>query len=151
MPSAELSIGDKIPDFRAISIWGDTLYRSDFEGNIVLIDFWASWNLPSRKHNLGTKKIYEKYRALSLRKKRKFIVVQVSLDNRKDLLETAISKDNLYWKTQFCDYKGWKSPLIDRFGITKLPSNFLINTEGIIVAKNVWEANLDNALADLMK
>lgn len=117
----------------------------------MLIDFWASWNTPSRRHNLSTQKIYEKYRALSLRKKRKFVVIQIALDTKPDLLSTAISKDNLYWKTHLCDFKGWESPYISQFQLRKVPSNFLLDTAGIIVAKDVWETNLDKAVGQLMQ
>ncbi len=144
-------VGQKAPDFVAQTIYGDTLSLDKYKGNIVLVDFWASWNTSSRRHNLTTRKTYEKYRAISLRKKRKFIIVQVSIDTRPDLLTTAISKDNLYWKTHVCDYKGWHSEYTNLFNIIKLPSNFLIDTAGIIVAKDVWDNSLDEHLQTLMQ
>lgn len=145
------AIGQKAPNFAAQTIYGDTLSLEKYKGNIVLLDFWASWNTGSRRHNLTTRKTYEKYRAISLRKKRKFIIIQVSLDTRPDLHTTAISKDNLYWKTHVCDYKGWHSDYTTLFNINRLPTNFLIDTAGIIVAKDVWDANLDEQLQTLMQ
>ncbi len=145
------AIGQKAPNFAAQTIYGDTLSLEKYRGNIVLLDFWASWNTASRRHNLTTRKTYEKYRAISLRKKRKFIIIQVSLDTRPDLHTTAISKDNLYWKTHVCDYKGWHSDYTTLFNINRLPTNFLIDTAGIIVAKDVWDANLDEQLQTLMQ
>jgi peroxiredoxin len=143
--------GVQAPLFTAVTLQGDTLSLASYRGDIVLLDFWASWNIPSRKHNLSTKKIFEKYRAISLRKKRKFVVIQVSLDTRRDLLATAISKDNLYWKTQICDYRGWYSPYASLFNVMRVPSNFLIDTAGVIIAKDVWENTLDEALQKQMQ
>ncbi len=143
--------GNQAPHFAATTLYGDTLNLDSLHGNIVLIDFWASWNVPSRKNNLTTKKLYEKYRAASLRKKRKFMVIQISLDTRSDLLQAAISKDNLYWKTHICDFKGWKSPYVSLFHLRRIPTNFLIDTAGVIVAKDVWEGVLDSELSRLMQ
>jgi peroxiredoxin len=146
-----VSPGNQAPHFSAITLNGDTLNLDSLHGNIVLIDFWASWNVPSRRNNLTTKKLYEKYRAASLRKKRKFMVIQISLDTRQDLLQSAISKDNLYWKTHVCDFLGWKSPYVSLFNLRRIPTNFLIDTSGTIVAKDVWEGELDNQLNRLMQ
>lgn len=128
------------------TIYGDSVNSESYKGKVVLVDFWSSWNAPSRKHNLTTKKIYEKYRGLSVRKKRQFTVIQVSLDTRRDLLNIAISKDNLPWRTQICDYTGWYSPYVSLFDVKKLPSNFLIDTAGIIIATNIWDNDLDIAV-----
>jgi thiol-disulfide isomerase/thioredoxin len=139
------------PVFTAITSMGDTLSLSGYRGNIVLLDFWASWNQPSRKHNLTTVKLYETYRSASLRKKRKFIVVQVSLDTRQDLWKTAIIKDNLYWKTHICDLKGWNSPFVALYNFRRIPTNVLIDTSGNIIGRDLWESSLDSALSVLMK
>jgi peroxiredoxin len=144
-------VGQPAPDLMARTISGDTVSLRSYKGDIVLVDFWASWNTASRRNNLSTKKIYEKYRAISLRKKRKFHVVQISLDTRPDLLKIAISKDNLYWRTHICDYKGWHSPYTSFFNLHRIPANFLIDTAGIIVARDVWEDALDHKLKGLME
>ena len=145
------AIGLKAPLIVGTTIYGDSLNSESFMGKVVLVDFWSSWNAPSRKHNLTTKKIYEKYRGLSVRKKRQFTIVQVSLDTRRDLLNIAISKDNLPWRTHLCDYKGWYSAYVSLFDLKKLPSNFLMDTAGIIVATNVWEDDLDAAVKKQME
>lgn len=141
-----IAIGQKAPSINGITIYGDTLDMEKFKGGVVLVDFWTSWNTPSRKHNLTTRKIYEKYRGLSIRKKRQFSVVQVSLDNRRDLLNIAISKDGLPWRTQLCDFKGWYSPYVSLFNVKKLPANFLIDTAGVIIATDIWGADLETAV-----
>ncbi len=138
---------EKAPVFTAVSLTGDTVSIERLRGNIVLVDFWASWNQPSRKNNQTTLKLYEKYRASSLRKKKKFIVVQVSLDTRENLWRTAIIKDNLYWKTHICDFKGWSSPFVAHYQFKRIPTNILIDTAGNVIAHDIWESRLDSALA----
>lgn len=140
-------LAEKVPAFTAISASGDTVSIGKMKGNMVLIDFWASWNQPSRKNNLTTLKLYEKYRASSLRKKRKFMVVQISLDTRVDLWRTAIFRDNLYWKTHICDFKGWNSPYVSQFQFKRIPTNMLIDTAGNIIARDIWGFQLDSALS----
>jgi thiol-disulfide isomerase/thioredoxin len=147
----EPSVPVKAPLFTAVTAYGDTLSLANQRGNIVLLDFWTSWNQPSRKHNLTTVKIYEKYRAVSLRKKKKFVVIQVSLDTREDLWRAVLIKDNLYWKTHICDLKGWNSPFVSLYDLKRIPTNFLIDTAGNVVGKDLWENRLDSALGVWMK
>lgn len=144
-------MAEKSPVFTAIAASGDTISIEKLRGNLVLIDFWASWNQPSRKNNQTTLKLYEKYRAISLRKKRKFVVVQVSLDTRPDLWRTAISRDNLYWKTHICDFKGWNSPYVSLFQFKRIPTNLLLDTSGNIITRDVWGSRLDSTLAVWMQ
>ncbi len=146
-----IAVGQKAPDFSGITIYGDTLDTAAYKGGVILVDFWASWSLPARKHNLTTKKIYEKYRGLSIRKKRQFTVVQFSLDMRRDLLYIASSKDNLPWRSQICDYKGWYSPYVSLFNVKKLPANFLIDTAGVIIATDIWGDDLEAAVKRQME
>jgi thiol-disulfide isomerase/thioredoxin len=142
---------EKAPIFTAITASGDTVSIEKLRGNLVLVDFWASWNQPSRKNNQVTLKLYEKYRAVSLRKKRKFIVVQISLDTRPNLWRTAISKDNLYWKTHICDFKGWNSPYVSQFKFKRIPTNILIDTSGNVITRDIWGSQLDSALSVWMQ
>lgn len=142
---------EKAPDFTAIALSGDTVTLSAYRGNLVLLDFWASWNQPSRKHNQSTVKLYEKYRALSLRKKRKFVVIQVSLDEREDFWRTAVTKDNLHWRTHICDFKGWNSPFVSLYNFRRIPTSMLIDTAGNIVARDIWEERLDSTLNVMMR
>jgi thiol-disulfide isomerase/thioredoxin len=146
-----LQIGDKAPSIEVIAATGDTISLAKLRGNMVLIDFWASWNQPSRQHNLSTLKLFERYRALSLRKKIKFIVIQVSLDTKPDLFDAAVRKDNLYWRNHICDFKGWRGDLVSAYKIQRIPANFLIDTAGVLVAKDVWESALDKALQPYMQ
>lgn len=143
--------GQKSPIITGITLNGDTLDSSRLKGGVVLVDFWASWNAPSRKHNLTTRKIYEKYRGLSIRKKRQFSVIQISLDTRRDLLNIAISKDALPWPSQLCDFKGWYSPYVSLFNVKKLPANFLIDTSGVIIATDVWGTDLEASVKKQME
>lgn len=150
-PMSPAKTADKVPVFTAIAASGDTVSIEKLRGSIVLIDFWASWNQPSRKNNQTTLRLYEKYRAASLRKKRKFIVVQISLDTRPDLWRTAISKDNLYWKTHICDFKGWNSPYVNLFQFKRIPTNVLVDTVGNIIARDLWGTRLDSTLSVWMQ
>ena len=80
-----------------------------------------------------------------------FTVYGVSLDKRLTDWTAAIEKDSLVWDNHVSDLKGWQSAPAAQYGVMSIPSNFLIDGNGIILATNLRGSFLDNKLKELLK
>ncbi len=133
------AIGVKAKDFSQPDVNGKMVSLSSFKGKYVLLDFWASWCGPCRAENPQVLKAYNQY------KDKNFDILAVSLDDKKDNWLKAVKDDGMPW-TQVSDLKGWKNDAAGYYAITAIPQNFLINPEGVIVAKNLRGPALMKAL-----
>lgn len=77
-------------------------------------------------------------------------ITSVSLDENKLLWLSAVKQDKLLWK-QLNDLKGWNGPTTISYGVTAIPMNYLINMEGVIIAKNLHAEQIDVLLANILK
>lgn len=133
-----LNIGDKAPEIDLKDPDGKTIKLSSLKGYIVLIDFWAAWCGPCRRENPYVVKAYNEFKDKKMKGGKKgFRVYSVSLDRDKNQWVTAIAQDGLIWKEHVSDLQWWSSVAAKTYGINSIPSNYLIDGEGIIIAKNL--------------
>lgn len=144
--SQDLKIGDKAPDIIQNLITGEEFHLSELKGQMVLIDFWASWCKPCRKENPKVVEVYQKYKDSDFKNGKKFTVFSVSLDAKKEMWEKAIKDDHLEWSYHVSDLKGWRNSAARMYGIQSIPSNFLIDGDGIIIAINLRGDDLNRVL-----
>jgi peroxiredoxin len=137
------SVGNPAPDFTSNDENDKPVTLSSFKGKFILLDFWASWCGPCRLENPNLVKAYHKYHDKG------FGIFGVSLDDTKSDWLKAIKKDGLDW-TQVSDLKGWKAAAVSLYGINGIPMNYLLDKNGIIVAKGLRGEDLDNKLAGLL-
>ncbi|MDR1454463.1 MAG: AhpC/TSA family protein [Tannerella sp.] len=136
----KVSVGSKAPDFRAKTADGNTASLSEYLGKgYVLIDFWASWCIPCREESPALKAVYHKYRDKGIE------FIGVSLDHKSERWLEAVRQDELPW-IQWIDYSTWGGEGVKTYGVRLIPYKFLINKEGVIVAKNLRGADLDKLL-----
>ena len=137
------SIGNPAPDFSSLNTDGQPVSLSSFKGKYILLDFWASWCGPCRLENPNVVKAFHKFHDKG------FDIFGVSLDETKPEWVEAIKKDGLDW-TQVSDLKGWKNEAASLYGVKGIPMNFLIDKNGIIVAKGLRGDELDGKLTEIL-
>lgn len=121
---------------------GDTIFLSSQRGKHVLLCFWASVNTASVNENIQLKNIYSKYN------KKRFEIYQISLDTNKVSWQKAIRFDELPW-INVIEINSIGSHVARLFNIQKLPSNFLINPDGVIISKDLHGKALQIKLSQL--
>ena len=146
-----LNIGNRAPDMVGESLNGEIIKLSDTKGRLVLIDFWAGWCRPCRLENPNIVAVYNKYRNKNFINGKGFTVFSVSLDRSEEMWRKAVSDDKLEWDYHISDLKGWNSKYAAIYGVRQIPANFLINGEGVILARNLRGPSLENALKKFIK
>lgn len=146
-----INIGDRAPELIFESPSGEKIALSSLRGRMVLIDFWAAWCSPCRLENPNLVKTYQRYKDKEFKNGMGFTVYGVSLDRRMEDWVAAIEKDGLLWESHVSDLKGWQSVPAAQYGVMSIPANFLIDGDGIILAKGLRGEALDNKLKEFLK
>jgi len=135
--------GSEAPDLAIANPEGKTIKLSDLRGQVVLLDFWASWCKPCRMENPNVVKLYNEY------KDKGFTVYSVSFDNNKDKWVNAIAKDGLVWPNHVSELKGWQSNGGAIYKVNSIPKTYLIDKDGTIIASDLRGQNLENKLKEI--
>ena len=139
-----VAVGQVAPDFTLNTPDGKPLSMHSIKGKVKVIDFWASWCPPCRRENPNVVKAFNEY------KDKNFTIVGISLDKDKSKWMKAIADDNLAW-THLSDLKYWDSEIPALYGVRGIPTNVLLDPDGVIVAKNITGEDLHKKLKEVIK
>lgn len=139
-------IGSPAPRFSGPNPQGEEIALGDVMGKVTLIDFWAAWCKPCRDENPNIVRVYEKYHDQG------FNIVGVSLDRpgQKDKWLQAIEDDGLTW-THISSLQFWQDPIAQLYGIQAIPAAFILDEDGVIVAKNLRGKALELKVKELLE
>ena len=138
----DLTIGDQAPDFQAPNLADKTIALSDFKGKYVLVEFGLTGCLGSRQDNPNLLKAYQKYQDAG------FEILSVWLDTQKESWAKTVETDKMIW-TSINDLQGARGPIPTMYNVNYYPTSYLLNQDGIIIAKDLREAALEEKLAEL--
>lgn len=117
----------------------------DIDAEYILVDFWASWCKPCQKEIPYLKKALDKYR-------NKLSIYAVSIDRFHDSWRKGITRDGSesFVHVIGSDKQGLPNAAVQGLGIKSIPSNFLLDKNKRIVAKNLRGDELIQTLDSLM-
>lgn len=138
-----LAMGNVAPDFKAKTPDGKLISLKESLGKVTLVDFWASWCQPCRMENPNVVKLYNEFHAKGLN------IISVSLDDDATKWKDAIAKDKLTW-TQISNLKGFEDPIAAQYGITQIPTTYLLDANGKIVDKDLRGDELKAKINELL-
>ena len=137
-------IGSKAPEINLPNLNGGSTSLSSLKGKVVLIDFWASWCGPCRINNKKVLPVYSKYHDKG------FEIYGISIDDNKAPWLKAVKQDKSDWIHVIDTKAATGNELTQTWNIQYIPSTFLIDKEGKIVAASLEKDELENLLKKML-
>lgn len=131
------------PDFALPDINGDTIRLSQLQGLPTLLAFWLSSDQTCRQVNRHLGIMHGRYG-------QRLNIVSVSFDTSRVLWESASKADGVNW-TNLCDLRGAESLPAVLYNVQRVPANYLIDKNGNLIGKDLFDRRLEERLAELLR
>jgi len=119
--SNTLQPGAEAPDFELRNLDGDEIRLSDYRGQIVLLNFWATWCGPCREELPHVQALHEEYGDRGL------VVIAVSTDGTRSPVSRFVSREGYSFAVLMAD-----GAVQQEYGVGGIPVTFFIDREGVI-------------------
>lgn len=145
-PTEPVKIGDIAPDFTARNPQGEPVSLKDIlnqKGKYTLIEFWASWCPNCHDEMPNVVEVYNQYHQKGLN------IIGVSIDNDKSEWEEAIQEFGMKWP-QVSNLNNWQDPIVRKYGVNSIPTNFLLDENGKVIADHLKGKELKEKIKELL-
>lgn len=136
-----LQVGMPFPSLRGEDLQGATLSLDDYQGKVVLVEFWASWCAPCRRLLPENRKLLEKYAA------RGFALVGINGDSYREAVKAFEQENQILWPSF---WQGAEGEISRRFNQTAWPTLYLLDRGGRICFRDIRGDWLDQAVESLL-
>jgi len=126
--------GDHASDIKGELPDGSPFSLKDLRGNYVLLDFWGSWCGPCRETHPQLVGLYKRFQHQHFEDSAGFDIVSIAVEQNKENWSAAIRADSLMWPYHLISMGNFDSPMINAYNVKQIPTRFLINPKGIIIA-----------------
>jgi peroxiredoxin len=136
--------GAEFPGFEFNDLQGNAVTLAGYRGKVVLIDFWATWCGPCVAELPNVLAAYKEFHDKG------FEIIGISLDKDQARLDAFIAGNGMDW-VQYFDGKGWDNVLSNKYGVSSIPATFLLDKNGVIVARDLRGGDLAKAVAKALE
>ncbi len=139
-----INVGEAAPDIKVKTLDGKDFKLSNLRGQVVLIDFWATWCGPCIAEMPNIKKAYDTYG-----KNGRFTVIGISLDFEESVVKSFLKKQDVPWPVAVLG-PAEQNPVAREYNVVQIPATFLIGPDGKVVAKDIRGRKLKRELKKLI-
>ncbi len=141
--------GNPAPKIEAQLMDGSDFSLEQLKGNYVLIDFWGSWCPPCRKENKTLIQVYDRYKDSKSEGGHGFDILSIAVEKDDKRVHKAINRDGLIWKNHILEVNRIviMSSLAQAYKVTDLPSKFLIDPDGNLLASHASFDEIESILS----
>lgn len=140
----KLVIGNPAVPIEAKTSEGKEISLENYEGTVLLLDFWASWCAPCRQEMPNVKKIYKEFNSKG------FEILGISLDESSAKFRSYVEEQGITWP-QIFDGKGWNSEVGKSYAVSSIPATFLLDRRGRIRYRDLRGKDLRTAVESLLE